>query len=127
MGYKKALITGAAKGIGRQIAISMAKSRIRYRGELPQRRKAAMEVCRIAQESGVEAFPVYADMSVLADIRSMYDQVFDRFGAVDVLVNNAGISSEVYFSGRHGGDVRPHDGGGLEGRVFLPAKSLQNG
>ena len=66
MGYKKALITGAAKGIGRQIAISMAKAgydiAVNYRSD----EKAAMEVCRIAQESGVEAFPVYADMSVLA-------------------------------------------------------------
>ena len=56
-----------------------------------------MEVCRIAGESGVRAFPVYADMSVVDDIRGMYDQVFSQFGAVDVLVNNAGISSEVYF------------------------------
>lgn len=97
MGNKRALITGAAKGIGRQIAISMAKAgydiAVNYRSD----EKAAMEVCRIAQESGVKAFPVYADMSVLADIRAMYDQVFERFGAVDVLVNNAGISSEVYF------------------------------
>ena len=97
MGNKRALITGAAKGIGRQIAISMAKAgydiAVNYRSD----EKAAMEVCRIVQESGVEAFPVYADMSVLADIRAMYDQVFARFGAVDVLVNNAGISSEVYF------------------------------
>ena len=38
-----------------------------------------------------------ADMSVVDDIRGMYDQVFSQFGAVDVLVNNAGISSEVYF------------------------------
>ena len=97
MENKRALITGAAKGIGRQIAISMAKAgydiAVNYRSD----EKAAMEVCRIAQESGVEAFPVYADMAVLADIRAMYDQVFERFGAVDVLVNNAGISSEVYF------------------------------
>ena len=60
-------------------------------------RQAALEVCRIAGESGVRAFPVYADMSVMDDIRAMYDQVFSQFGAVDVLVNNAGISSEVYF------------------------------
>ena len=97
MGNKKALITGAAKGIGRQIAISMAKAgydiAVNYRSD----GKAAEEVCRIARENGVSAFAVYADMAVTADIRAMYDQVFERFGAVDVLVNNAGISGEVYF------------------------------
>lgn len=97
MENKTALITGAAKGIGRQIAISMAKAgydiAVNYRSD----RLAALEVCRIAGESGVRAFPVYADMSVVDDIRGMYDQVFSQFGAVDVLVNNAGISSEVYF------------------------------
>ena len=94
MENKTALITGAAKGIGRQIAISMAKAgydiAVNYRSD----RQAALEVCRIAGESGVRAFPVYADMSVVDDIRGMYDQVFSQFGAVDVLVNNAGISSE---------------------------------
>lgn len=97
MENKTALITGAAKGIGRQIAISMAKAgydiAVNYRSD----RQAALEVCRIAGENGVRAFPVYADMSVVDDIRGMYDQVFSQFGAVDVLVNNAGISSEVYF------------------------------
>lgn len=97
MGNKRALITGAAKGIGRQIAVSMAKAgydiAVNYRSD----EKAAREVCRIARDSGVQAFPVYADMAVLADVRAMFDQVFEQFGAVDVLVNNAGISSEVYF------------------------------
>lgn len=94
---KVALVTGAAKGIGRQIAISMAKAGydivVNYRSD----EKAAEEVCQIAKEHGREAMAVYADMGVIEDIHKMYDQVFERFGAVDVLVNNAGISSEVYF------------------------------
>lgn len=97
MRHKVALITGAAKGIGRQIAISMAKAGydivVNYRSD----KEAAEEVCRIAREGGSEAMAVYADMAVTGDIRAMYEQVFERFEAVDVLVNNAGISNEVYF------------------------------
>ncbi|MBS5062273.1 MAG: SDR family oxidoreductase [Hungatella hathewayi] len=97
MRQKTALITGAAKGIGRQIAISMAKAGydivVNYRSD----REAAKEVCRIAKACGRRAEAVYADMGVLEDIRRMYEKVFDIFGVVDVVVNNAGISSEVYF------------------------------
>ena len=97
MRQKTALITGAAKGIGSQIAISMAKAgydiAVNYRSD----RAAAEEVCRIAGESGRKAKAIYADMGVVDDIRRMYEQAFEIFDVVDVVVNNAGISSEVYF------------------------------
>lgn len=97
MRQKTALITGAARGIGRQIAISMAKAGydivVNYRSD----REAAEEVCRIAKACGRRAEAVYADMGVLEDIRRMYKKAFEIFGVVDVVVNNAGISSEVYF------------------------------
>lgn len=98
MGNRKtALITGAAKGIGKQIAYSMAEAGyniiVNYRSD----KVSAEEICRDVQEKGVKALAVYADMSKMEDIRAMYDKVFEVFDVVDVLVNNAGISSEVYF------------------------------
>ena len=87
MRQKTALITGAAKGIGRQIAISMAKAGydivVNYRSD----KGAAEEVCRIAEECGRRAEAIYADMGVLDDIRRMYEQAFEIFGVVDVVVN----------------------------------------
>lgn len=98
MGNRKvALITGAAKGIGKQIAYSMAEAGydivVNYRSD----KTSAEKICQDAEKMGVKALAVYADMSKTEDIKSMYDQVFEVFEAVDVLVNNAGISSEVYF------------------------------
>lgn len=97
MKNKVALITGATRGIGRQIAISMAKAGyhivVNYHGD----KTAAKEVCNIAKESGVEAMAVYADMGKVDDIKRMYEEIFQKFNVVDVVVNNAGISSEVYF------------------------------
>lgn len=94
---KTALITGAAKGIGRQIAYCMAEEGydiiVNYRSD----RKAAEKLCEEAEAMGVKAMPVYADFSKVEDIRAMYEEVFKEFPVVDVLVNNAGISSEVYF------------------------------
>lgn len=60
-------------------------------------REAALEVCEAAEKMGVEALAVYADMSSMGDIRKMFETVFQVFPVVDVLVNNAGISSEVRF------------------------------
>ncbi|MBE6904851.1 MAG: SDR family oxidoreductase [Ruminococcaceae bacterium] len=97
MRRKVALITGGARGIGRQIVISMAKAgydvAVNYHGHF----EMAQDVCRIAQESGAKALPFYADMGSVKNIRRMYDEVTSAFGTLDVVVNNAGISSEVYF------------------------------
>lgn len=97
MDRKTALITGAAKGIGRQIALELAKAGynivVNYRSD----RLAADEVCRQAEAWGARALPIYADISVVEDIRKMYREAIGAFEHLDVVVNNAGISSEVYF------------------------------
>lgn len=97
MNGKTALITGGAKGIGRQISLSMAKEGynivVNYRSD----EKAAREICETAKIYGVKSMAVYADMGKVSDIEDMYRKAFAEFDVIDVLVNNAGISSEVYF------------------------------
>ena len=94
---KTALVTGAAKGIGRQIAYCMAEAGYNVIVNYHSNKVAAEELCREMEKFGVQTMTVYADMGKVADIEEMYRQVFEVFPVVDVLVNNAGISSEVYF------------------------------
>lgn len=97
MSGKTALITGAAKGIGRQVALEMAKEEydivVNYRSD----REAALALCTEIGRLGRKALPVYADMAVVADVQEMYRVALETFEQIDVVVNNAGISSEVYF------------------------------
>ena len=97
MKRKVALITGGARGIGRQISLSMAEAgydiAVNYHGH----EDMALEVCRLAKEKGMKALAFYADMGSVGDVQRMYDEIYGAFGRLDVLVNNAGISSEVYF------------------------------
>lgn len=97
MARKTALVTGAAKGIGRQIALEMARAGYNVVVNYRSGEEAAKILCRQAEELGVRALPVYADMAVMADIRKMYETALEHFEQLDVIVNNAGISSEVYF------------------------------
>lgn len=94
---KTALVTGAAKGIGRQIAYCMAEAGYNVIVNYHSNKATAEELCREMEKFGVKTMTVYADMGKVADIEEMYRQVFEVFPVVDVLVNNAGISSEVYF------------------------------
>lgn len=97
MKRKLALVTGGARGIGRQISISMAKAGYDVAVNYHRHPEMAEEVCRIAGESGARALPFYADMGCIGEVRRMYEQVTEAFGTLDVVVNNAGVSSEVYF------------------------------
>jgi len=94
---KVALVTGGAKGIGRSISKRLGKDGynvcINYRTSPAKAEELKKEI----EEFGVEAFCVYADMSSLKDIRAMYDACLEHYGRIDLVVNNAGISSEVYF------------------------------
>lgn len=97
MERKTALITGAAKGIGRQIALELAAAGYNIVVNYHSDAAKAEEVCQQAGSCGVKAVSVYADMAVLEDIRKMYAFARETFGHIDLVVNNAGLSSEVYF------------------------------
>ena len=97
MHRKTALITGGARGIGKQISLDLAEEGynivVNYRSD----KEAACEICEKAKENGVDSLAVYADMGSVRDIEKMYQIAFEKFDVIDLVVNNAGISPEVYF------------------------------
>ena len=97
MENKVSLVTGAAKGIGSAIALRLARDGYDVAINYHSRPQDAEKIKRTIESYGRRAMTVYADMASLTDIRVMYDEVLSAFGHVDLVVKNAGISSEVYF------------------------------
>jgi 3-oxoacyl-[acyl-carrier protein] reductase len=88
-----ALVTGAAQGIGRDIALGLAKD------------GADVAICDVNLESaqktagdieamGRRSLALKANVAASADVTAMIDQVVEKFGRIDVLVNNAGITRD---------------------------------
>jgi NAD(P)-dependent dehydrogenase (short-subunit alcohol dehydrogenase family) len=86
---KVAVVTGAAQGIGRRVAEVLADRG--YSLALADLR-ASTETAAAARDRGAEALDVPGDVSAEADVAALAARVQERFGRVDVLVNNAGIS-----------------------------------
>ncbi len=84
-----ALVTGAGSGIGRAIATLFSAEGARVIVNDVNREAAESTVRGMAEGRG---FAITADVSDSAAVRSMFDQVQERFGGLDVLVNNAGIA-----------------------------------
>jgi len=87
---KKALITGAGKGIGKALAIAFAKEGISV-ALLSRTTTDLEEVAEQVRAFGVEALVVKADVSNLNSVNKAADKVLKSFGTIDILVNNAGI------------------------------------
>jgi 3-oxoacyl-[acyl-carrier protein] reductase len=88
---KVALVTGAARGIGRAIALRLAQDGaslvVNYAGSAQQ----AQETVGLIEQSGGRAVAVQADVSRIGDVKRLFDACFGAFGRLDILVNNAGI------------------------------------
>jgi len=87
---KKALITGAGKGIGKALAIGFAKEGIHV-ALLSRTSKDLEKVAKEVRTYGVEAIVATADVSSINSVNKAADIVMNSFGRIDILINNAGI------------------------------------
>lgn len=92
---KVAFITGATRGIGRQIAITLAKEgfdiAINYRKE----NEDLIETKTMVEDQKVKCFTVQGDVSSFEDSERMVKDIIEEFNHIDILVNNAGITKDM--------------------------------
>ena len=97
---KNVLVTGATSGIGQAIAAHFATEganlALNYRNDpdkLEETEKLITEMCDSVKGCGGKELPVEGDVSEEADISRMCDEVIDKLGSLDILINNAGIQT----------------------------------
>ncbi|WP_445488312.1 3-oxoacyl-[acyl-carrier-protein] reductase [Niallia sp. 03133] len=91
---KTALVTGASRGIGKSIALELAKQganiAVNYAGSVDRANEVVQEIKAI----GREAIAIQCDVSNSDSVADMIKQTLDAFGTIDVLINNAGITKD---------------------------------
>ena len=94
-GRPAALVTGAASGIGRSVALALARASYDVAVNYSRSEAAARAVCAEAEKCGARTLLLGCDVSDDAGVRAMLKAVRDGFGRLDVLINNAGTTTEV--------------------------------
>jgi NAD(P)-dependent dehydrogenase (short-subunit alcohol dehydrogenase family) len=85
---KTAIVTGSSRGIGRAIALAMAREGAKV--VVNGRKEDARIVAEMIETSGGKALAVIADVTAEEDVHRMVEETLQAFGSVDILVNNAG-------------------------------------
>jgi 3-oxoacyl-[acyl-carrier protein] reductase len=88
---KVAIVTGSSRGIGAEIARTLADAGAKVIVNYVLNRNAAEAVCLGIARAGGESLAVRADVSHPAEARILFDAAIGRFNQVDILVNNAGV------------------------------------
>ncbi len=96
---KVALVTGAARGIGREICLTLGENGFDIAGidvfaEPGDSQRGLFEVKNRVEELGRRFLPVRSDVADLNGHKAVLEKTLDRFGRIDVLVNNAGVAPE---------------------------------
>ena len=89
---KVVLVTGASRGIGRAIAVALARAGADVAVNYRSREQAARETCGEIQNLGRRSVAVAADVSVAADVTRLVTTTETELGPVGILVNNAGVT-----------------------------------
>src|SRR5262245_50597612 len=92
LGHRRALVTGASRGIGKAITIALAEAGAGVAVCYLQRRPEADAVVDAIRRRGGTAVAVQADVSVGAEVAAMVAAAERDLGPIDILVNNAGVA-----------------------------------
>lgn len=91
---KVALVTGGSRGIGREIALELAKNGINIAINYSSSSEKAEEVLSEIKSLGVNAISIKADVSSEEDVNNLVKTIENELGKIDILVNNAGITKD---------------------------------
>ena len=89
---KIALVTGSSRGVGRAVALGLAKQGANVVVNYTSNENAANEVVEIIQSMGGKAIAVKADVAQKTEVENLVNSAIDTFGRLDILVNNAGFT-----------------------------------
>jgi 3-oxoacyl-[acyl-carrier protein] reductase len=122
---KKALVTGASRGIGRGIALALAQSgadvAVNYRSNVEEAEAVVAEIKTL----GREAFALQADVSDLSSIAKMFAQIAAKWQKLDILVNNAGILQTKPFEQITESDWEKMINTNLRGQFFCAQEAVK--
>jgi NAD(P)-dependent dehydrogenase (short-subunit alcohol dehydrogenase family) len=88
-----ALVTGASSGIGRQIALQLAKDGFRVAVNHLNHLEAATETLQLVESVGSQGVALQADVGSAAEVSRMFEQLKEDAGRLDLLVNNAAVQT----------------------------------
>ena len=94
---KHALVTGSSRGIGRGIALKLAKEGAHIAVHYYRNRASAQATLEKIQELGSKGFVVQADVCRPEEIRRIFEQVRSEFGSLDIFVSNARTEAATFY------------------------------
>ncbi len=95
---KVVIITGASRGIGREIAKRLARKGLKVIANYNKSEEAAKELKNELEQEGIEIDVVKADVSKREEAKKLAKYTLDKYGKIDILINNAGISEYKLFT-----------------------------
>ncbi len=94
---QKAIVTGANSGIGRGVALALGHAGADVVVNYVSRPEEAQKVVADIEASGARAFAFKADVSQEAEVQAMFAKAVETFGALDIMVSNAGLQKDAPF------------------------------
>lgn len=118
---KVVLVTGSSRGIGRSIAVKFAKEGANVIINYRSNENEAKAITEIISSYNNNCMCIKADVSKEQDVKRMIDTIIEKYGHIDILINNAGIAIDTDFQDRHVKDWQETLNTNLIG-VFLTSK-----
>src|SRR5699024_3654042 len=87
-------VTGASRGIGREIALGLAKKNMNIAITYSSNEDMANKVLKELEEYDIKAIAMKGNVSIEEDVKNLVKEVEERLGKIDILVNNAGITKD---------------------------------